>query len=100
MNPTNSNDAKKFRIRRAPGKTKVLGYRCLFTDSGADGYLARAMFLMQDNSLVIVSYNNGGNTLNAYASARAYLNARRSELEAAGRFDAIGLLANELNSTN
>lgn len=90
-------DSNRFWIKRyknlQPGGS---GYKCLFTDACADGCIARTLYLLHDNSLVI-SYADG--IVKAYNSAEKYIRTHQSELKAAGRYDAIRLLVNQLNRT-
>jgi hypothetical protein len=94
-------DSKEFHIKRAAIQ-KDLGYRRLFVDKDLNGFPVKAFFLMNDFSLVIIRYgaSETENQPQVFASAREYLNNHARQLDNAGKFDAIRLLADELNSTN
>ncbi len=87
-------DSKRFWIKRNENIQSASGYRCLFTDTAADGSIMRTLYLMPDNSLVI-KWADG--TLKAWISAREYIETHLVELKAAGKYDAIRLLEDQLN---
>lgn len=89
-------DSKNFWIKRNENIQSASGYRCLFTDTAADGSIMRTLYLMPDNSLVI-RWADG--TLKAWVSAREYIETQLVELKAARRYDAIRLLEDQLNRT-
>jgi hypothetical protein len=95
-------DDRKFHIRRAETVQRDLGYRALYVDKDQEGLPAKALFLMNDGSLLVVTYKGteAEEQMKTYVSAREYLTINKRALESAGRFDAIHLLAKELDRTN
>ncbi len=95
-------DDRKFHIRRAETVQRDLGYRALYVDKNQEGLPAQALFLMNDESLLVVTYSEAEaeDQVKTYLSAREYLTINKKALESAGKSDAIRLLAKELDGTN
>ncbi len=95
-------DDGKFHTRRAETVQRDLGYRALYVDKNQEGLPAKALFLMNDGSLLVVTYGEteAENQMKTYVRAKEYLTINKRALESAGRFDAIRLLAKELDGTN